>query len=204
MTCSSDPENVFASLASLKALSANFGAGNSVCERVCVFACFQVVLHLNKSFKITACQRWVWGDGSNNKHKLCLEEKVDVSTNVQYISVELESRDTSCSLFALLPPLQAVVFNLFVFPPVSQSVLADLALTWPRKQKIRSFLTLSTKFTPPPLTSLAFPGALNLLTTIDRTANYSRKVEGDEQQERRMVKVNNMQPSLGFNSDDSR
>lgn len=52
MTCSSDPESVFASLASLSKHSWPNSALATVC--VCVFACFQLRIHSHSSLK-TPC-----------------------------------------------------------------------------------------------------------------------------------------------------
>lgn len=57
-----------------------------------------------------------------------------------------------------LPSPQAVVLYLSMFPPrVSQRLLADLALTWPRKHKICSFLTEPTKFNTQPFSPRCKP-----------------------------------------------
>lgn len=124
MTCSSDPESVFASLASLKALSPKCSTGQSVraSVRVCVFSGYPVLIQLF----FNHCRRWVGNRRTDNKHKLKLDlrEWWMSALNVQYISAELKRRDTGCS-FPFLPPLppspHAVVFYLCVFPHVSQS-----------------------------------------------------------------------------------
>ncbi len=87
-----------------------------------MFTCFQVILYLYHSLSITAGQQECQYR-SNNLLKLNLMEWWMSALNVQYISTELKSRDTSCSLSSSspLPPLKAVVFYPFEFPHVSQS-----------------------------------------------------------------------------------
>lgn len=131
MTCSSDPESVFASLASLKALLPKCGVGKSgyiyVSVCVCVSKCACLLVFRLSFTYITLFQSLLASNEcqyrSNNVLKLNLMEWWMSALNVQYISTELKSRDTSCSLCSssLLPSLKAVVFYLFEFPHVSQS-----------------------------------------------------------------------------------
>lgn len=173
MTCSSDPESVFASLSqSSLAQMQHRQECVCVCQRVCVFRLSPTYATLFQSLH-NHCRGWVSNHRADSKHKLKvnLREWWTSALNVQYISTELKRRDTGC------PP--RLLFSICPCSPMclSQKLLADLALTWPRKQNIPSPLNL----TPNPFllsASLVVPGALDLLTTIDRSANYSRTVEG--------------------------
>ncbi len=65
---------------------------------------------------------------------------------------------TQAALSLVLPPLRQWSSICSSSPMcLSQRLLADLALTWPRKQKIRSFLTESTKFNTQHFSTLCKP-----------------------------------------------
>lgn len=183
MTCSSDPESVFASLASLKALSAKFSASNGVCERVCVFACFQVVLHLNTSFKIPACRRWASDHGSNNKHKLRLNLGERWMSALMYNIFPLNLRaetQAALSLPSCLPFRQ--------WSSICSCFPVCLSQFWPtwhlpdleNRKYAASWLSPLNSTQPffPLSASPAIPGALNPSTAIDRMLAIAGKWRG--------------------------
>lgn len=166
MTCSSDPESVFASLAPRKALLLKC----SIWEResvfvwfVCVFACFFRLSCTCTTLSIAARRRWVLNHHirQHTRPKRNLREWKTSSLNVQYIFAQLKRRNTRCfSLFLcrLLPLLRQWSSLCSCFSlSLCQRLLADLALTWPRKQKICSFLTEATKFNTQPFSPLCNP-----------------------------------------------
>ena len=157
MTCSSDPESVFASLASLKALLPKCSIGKSVYGCVCMFACFQVILYLHNPFSISAHRVLHHRTDKNTSWKLIWGN--NWCQQLMYSIFPLnrtQEEDTSCP--ASLSPLRLWSSICSCFPMcLSQRLLADLALTWPRKQKICSFLTESTKFNTRPFSPLCKP-----------------------------------------------
>ncbi len=160
---------------------------DSACERVCVFACFQVILYLYNSFSITADDEWVTiVPTTNTSWNLIWGNDGCQQLNVQYISAELKRRDTSSlSLSVSLPsslPSGSGLLSVRVSPCVS---VRGFWPTWhlpdlENRKSAASWLS-PLNLTPNPFllsASLVVPGALDLLTTIDRTSNYSRTVEG--------------------------
>lgn len=148
MTCSSDPESVFASLASSRALSAKFSVRVSmyVCVCACVRACEPClcwaygITHATLQIPSSVSDR-----GRDYKHSWAETQSERWTSALTHIFLLLllffpptkfNSRDRNGKSSPSSPlSLQAVVSNLFTFPPLclSQRLLADLALTWPRK-----------------------------------------------------------------------
>lgn len=128
------------------------------CQRVCVLA-FQVILSLYNPLKSlladdecqTVVPRTSWNLIRGN----------DGCQPLMYSIFPLNLRAETqavLSLSPLLPPLRLWSSICSCFPMcLSQRLLADLALTWPRKQKICSFLTESTKFNTQPFSPLCKP-----------------------------------------------
>lgn len=141
MTCSSDLESVCLTCPSQSTLAKiqQWWVCGHASECACLFS-----------------WQWVLNHCTTNKHvKPNLGEWWMSTLNVQYISTELKGRNRRCTLLPASHPRQ---WSSVCFPMcLSQRLLADLALTWPRKQKICSFLTESTKFNTQPFSPLSNP-----------------------------------------------
>ena len=126
MTCSSDPESVFASLASLKALLPKCGIGKSV--RVCVLSGYpKYKLFFSRSLlALCECQN----HRTNNKQKLKLNLQ-ELMYSIFPLNLRAEAQAALLlSLSPVLPLLRLWSSICSCFPMcLSQRLLADLALT---------------------------------------------------------------------------
>ena len=173
MTCSSDPKSVFASLASLKALLPKFSIGKSVwvwvCVSMCVCVCMCVCMHV---FRLSLACTTLFQSLLTDDERLTIEPTTNTGWNLiqtndgcQHFKCRMifplnlrAETQAALTLFHLLPPLRQWSSICSCFPMcLCQRLLADLALTWPRKQKICSFLYESTKFNTQPFSSLCKP-----------------------------------------------
>ncbi len=192
MTCSSDPESVFASLSSLRALLPKCGIGKSgyVCMCVCMWASVRALLFSGyplliglfqsllandefQSIVATTCWNLIWWNGGC-QHLMYSIFPLNLRAATQAaLSLSFSLPSGSGLLSVQVPPCVSVrgSWPTWLLPDLENR---KSAASWLSPLNLTPNIFLLSA-------SLVVPVALNPLTTIDRFANYSRTVEGNKE-----------------------